>query len=103
MTKLNLVANPTFSAKVGIPVAGGETVDVVFTFRHRTKSQLDEFCSSRAGKSDTESFLEMVSAWNLEDEFNPANVELLLENYIGAAMATFRVYVEQLVQAKVGN
>lgn len=103
MAKLKLVANPTFQAKVGIPVAGGETVDVLMTFKHRTKSALDEFVNSRSGKSDAESFMEMVSAWDLEDEFTAANVDLLLENYIGAAMATFRAYVEQLVQAKVGN
>ena len=103
MAKLKLVANPTFTAKIGIPVAGGDPVDVVFTFRHRTKTQLDEFVRTRADKPDADSVMEMASAWDLEDPFNRENVELLLENYIGAALAIFRGYVDQLVQAKLGN
>jgi hypothetical protein len=42
MAKLKLVANPTFRAKVGIPVAGGPEVPVEFVFKHRTKTALDE-------------------------------------------------------------
>lgn len=103
MTKLKLVANPTFKAKVGIPVAGGEVVEVEMTFKHRTKSALDEFIKSRDKKTDTESFLEMVEAWDLEDAFTRESVDLLLENYIGAALATYRTYIDQLLQHKVKN
>lgn len=103
MAKLKLIAEPTFRAKVGIPTAGGEAIDVEMTFKHRTKTQLDEFVNSRADKPDSESFMEMVTGWELPDEFNRENVDLLLENYIGAALATYRVYIDQLVQAKLGN
>ena len=103
MAKLALVANPTFKAKVPIPVAGGVAVEVEFTFKHRTKTALDEFIKSRADKSDAESFMAMVEGWELEDAFNAENVEVLLQNYIGTALATYRVYVDQLVQAKLGN
>jgi hypothetical protein len=47
--------------------------------------------------------MEMVEGWDLEDEFGKESVELLLENYIGTALATYRVYVDQLVQAKLKN
>lgn len=103
MAKLKLVAKPTFKAKVGIPVAGGDAVPVEFVFRHRTKTALDEWIKSRADKSDAESFMEMVEGWELEDEFNRESVELLLENYVGAALATYRVYIDELVQAKLKN
>jgi hypothetical protein len=103
MAKLALNAAPTFRAKVSIPVAGGPPVDVEMTFRHRTKTQLDEFVKSREGKTDTESFMEMVSAWDLEDPFSVESVSLLLENYIGAALAAYRKYLDELVQAKLGN
>jgi hypothetical protein len=103
MSKLKLVANPTFQSVVGIPVAGGDPVDVLITFKHRTKSELDKFIAGIAKKSDVESFLEMVQGWDLEDEFNKESVELLLENYIGAALAAYRVYVDALVQAKAKN
>lgn len=103
MGKLKLVANPTFKAKVGIPVAGGKSVDVEFVFKHRTKSQLDEFIKTRAEKSDADSFLEMVEGWDLEDAFNKENVEQLLENYIGAAVSTYRAYIDELVANRAKN
>lgn len=103
MAKLKLVANPTFKANVGIPVAGGEPVQVEFTFKHRTKTELETWIKSRADKSDVDSFLEMVVGWELEEAFGRESVELLLENYIGSALATYLVYVDQLLQAKIKN
>ena len=103
MAKLKLVANPTFSADVPIPVAGGEPVNVKMTFKHRTKDALDEFIKTRAEKSDAESFMAMVDGWDLEDPLNAENVETLLQNYIGTALATYRVYIDQLVQARTKN
>ena len=105
MAKLSLVANPTFQAKVGIPMAGEDAkpVPVMLTFKHRTKSQLTEWLNSRQGKDDAESFLDMVSAWDLEDEFKKENIELLLENYAGTAREVLNVYVDQLFKAKLGN
>lgn len=103
MAKLALKAAPTFKASVGIPVAGGEPVMVEFTFKHRTKTTLDEFTKSRADQTDTESFMAMVEGWDLEDAFTKESVDELLENYIGAALAVYRGYVNNLVQAKVKN
>lgn len=103
MPKFALKANPTFVAKVGFPVAGGEPVDVVLTFKHRTKTALDEFLSTRQGRSDVDTFLDMVVGWDLADEFNRANVELLLENHIGVALATYKSYVDELVAHRRGN
>ncbi len=103
MAKLKLVASPTFKAKVGIPVAGGAPAEVEMTFKHRTKSALDEFIKSREDKSDAESFMAMVEGWDLEDAYTKENVDLLLENFIGAALAAYRVYVEELVGARTKN
>ena len=103
MAKLRLVANPTFQAKVGIPIAGGESVDVLMTFKHRTKTDLYAFVSDASGKEDIDLFMAMVSGWELEDEFTRENAATLLENYHGAGLATFRVYIDQLMQAKLGN
>ena len=41
MGKFKLVAEPTFKATVNIPVAGGDSEPVEFTFKHRTKDQLE--------------------------------------------------------------
>jgi hypothetical protein len=103
MAKLKLIAAPTFNAKVGIPVAGGAAVDVEMTFKHRTKTELDLFIKDRPGKTDVESFMDMVTGWELEDDFTAANVKTLLENYGGAAQATFFAYIDELIQAKRKN
>ena len=103
MVKLKLIANPTFDFKVGIPVAGGDPVMVEMKFKHRTKTGLDEFIKGRTDKTDTETFMEMVVGWDLEDPFTRESVDMLLENYAGASLAAFRVYIDQLVQTKVKN
>lgn len=103
MSKLKLVANPTFKAKVGIPVAGGEPVEVELIFKHRTKKDLEAFIASREGKDDTDTFMEMVEGWNLDEPFNRENAETLLQNYIGAALEIFRAYLDELVKAKQKN
>lgn len=96
MAKLTLKAPPTFKAKVAIPVPGGNSVNVEMTFKHRKRSDLKTFIESRDGKSDAESFLDMVEGWELEDAFNEESVELLLQNYQGAALQTYMVYMQEL-------
>ena len=104
MAKLSLIASPTFSADVPIPVAGGDPVLVKIEFRHRTKAALKEWVESNSTRSDLDGFLDMVVGWpGLEDEFNRANVEVLLENYGGASLAVFKVYLDQLIQGRLGN
>lgn len=101
--KLKLVANPTFTAKVGIPVPGGDPVSATFTFKHRTKTVLNEWIAARPGKPDVESFMDMVTGWDLDEPFDKEHVETFLENYIGAAVETYRTYVLQLVEGKAKN
>jgi hypothetical protein len=103
MAQFTLKAAPTFKAKVSLPVPGGGFVPVEFTFKHRTKKALDEFVKTREGKSDAESFASMVAGWELDDAFTPENIDLLLENRIGSALATYRVYIEELTKAREGN
>ena len=103
MAKLSLVPNPTFTAKVAIPQAGGDSVEVEFTFKHRTKTELAEFVKGRAEKSDVESFMDMVCGWELADAFNEANAATLLEGYIGAALSTYQTYIDELVKHKAKN
>lgn len=103
MPKLTLAVNPTFSAKVAVPVAGGDLAEVVFTFRHRTKTELDKFVTSRDGVDDVDSFMDMVVGWDLDEPFTRENVKLLLENYIGSAVSTLKVYIDELVKSKLGN
>lgn len=106
MAKLKLLAEPppTFTGDVPIPVAGGDPVTVKMTFKYRTKTQLDAFLVSRQGTDDADNFLEMVVGWpGHEEDFNRENVELLLEYHTGAALATYRAYVDELMGLRIKN
>lgn len=102
-TKLNLVASPTFTAPVPVPLAGGDPVEVRMTFKHRTKTDLEAWIKARAGQTDLVTFQEMVTGWELEDVFTPENITTFLENYMGAAAVAFQVYVEQLTKHRAKN
>lgn len=100
---LSLKAPPTFKAKVAIPIAGGESHPVEFTFRHMTATRLKEFMTDEAAKtrSDAETILAIAEAWSGVDvEFSRESVELLLQNYQGAAPAIAEKYVLELTQAQ---
>lgn len=102
MTKLSLIANPTFKAKVGIPIAGGNPVEVEFIFKHRTKTELDKWLAIEH-KSDVNVILDVASAWDLQEPFDESNVSILCQNYIGSSREIIKKYVEELTQAKLGN
>lgn len=96
--------NPTFKAKVGIPQAGEADVDVVFTFKYRTKQELDAFDAKNDGqRSNAEIVLDMVEGWAFEEPFTPENVDLLLQRSIGAGVAIHRKYKDELVKVRLGN
>lgn len=102
MAKLTLNANPTFTAKVGIPVPGSdELADIELTFKHRTKDELDSWM--KEGGDDIKMILDMVSGWDLSEKFNDENVGKLLQNYQTAPAAIITVYLSELIKVKKGN
>ncbi len=103
MAKLKLVPDPTFKAKVPIAIAGGPAVDVEFTFKHRTRTALEEFVKAQEGKPWTDTIMDCVTAWDLDEPFTKANVETLLENYMGSGPNIYLAYMEELAQAKQKN
>lgn len=103
MAKLKLTPNPTFKAKVAIPVPGSAPVPVEFTFRHRSKSEAEAFVADGDRPLDASAVMDMAIAWELDDEFNAENVERMLENYLGSALAIFSTYVKELRGAREKN
>ncbi len=47
--------------------------------------------------------LEIVSGWNLDDDFNRENVDVFLDNYPGAGLSIMLAYSTELQRFKVGN
>ena len=103
MAKLQLDAAPTFTAKVGIPVPGGDAAPVLFTFRHRTQTDFAKWLKELDGKDKAKAVVEMTSAWDLEDAFDESSIKRLLSNYMGAFDAILSKYVDELTGARRGN
>jgi hypothetical protein len=101
MAKLKLVANPTFIAKVGIPVAGATDADVTFTFRHRTKAELEDWVKESG--DDVKMILSMATAWDLDEQFNEDTVGVLVQNYMGAPEVIVTAYMKELLKAREKN
>lgn len=105
--KLSLAAKPTFSAIVGIPVPGvAATQPVEFTFRHRTKSALKAWRESIDLDADgvtVEHVLDMATGWELDDPFDRASIELMLEAYPASGLVIFVRYMNEMQDARLGN
>ena len=100
--KFTLTPNPTFKAKVGIPVPGAGVSFVEFTFKGRTRQQLQDFLEDKDGLK-LDAVMLMASGWELEEPFDEEHVEKLLDNYLGAFDAIQTTYLRELTEARTGN
>lgn len=97
MAKLKLQPNPTFPLKVKVHVPGHEPGDVVLTAKHRSKDGVEELIKSIAKMEDDATLiLAIATGWDLEDEFNEANVRAMAQQYVAAPQAIFDAYLEEL-------
>jgi len=101
--KFSLSANPTFKAPVKIGVPGGDPVDVEFTFKHRSKDAMKQFITEMKGKEDVDLIKDIASGWELDDAFDTESLEKLNQNYPGAALGIWQVYVTELQGARAKN
>lgn len=104
MAKLTLKPNPTFVSLVLIPVAGEAPARVAFTFKYRTASELASISSDiQEAKSEVDSVFLVASGWDLDDEFTPENVGLLVDQRPGAARAIFETYFKEVYGVREKN
>ena len=103
MAKLSLQPNPTFKAKVGIPVPGADPAEVEFTFKHRSRTEITAWVDVVADKSDAEAVLDMATAWDLDDAFTSENLARLCDQYAGAGAAIFAGYLRELRGVRAKN
>lgn len=103
MAKIKLIPEPTFTAKVPIPVPGGKPVDVEFTFLHRKRDEVKAFLTDHQDASDVESIEWCAKGWELDDAFTAENIETLCQNYAGAGIAIMTTYFDALRGARTKN
>lgn len=101
--KFSLAAKPTFTARVSIPVPGKAPEPVEFTFKGRTRDEFKEFIDTLAEREDADVVMDICCGWELEEAFDRENVDLLIQNYLGAARAIIEKYLSELTQARLGN
>ena len=103
MAKFKLAVAPTFKAKVAIPVHGGDSVELQFEFKHRTRDQLSEMMKGIEKRKDADLVEDVLAGWELEDPFSKESIELLCQNCAGAPREIIGAYITEITQAKRGN
>jgi len=104
---LKLQPNPTFKAKVGIPVPGEEKpAEIVCVFAHMTRDEFRDFAAPEASatRRDADSLARILRGWeDVDVPFSADAVEQLCQQYHGAAFAISSVFVQELTKARLGN
>ncbi len=127
MTKIKIAQNPTFAAVVLVPRIGAEPAPVQFQFRYMDRLALsamfDRWNAAREDLADkarkdgvtwedvttgeialqAEQLGEIVTGWDLEDEFSPEAIADLVRTCTGAPKAVIDAYQEAYSPARLGN
>ena len=108
MAKLSLTQKPTFTATVQIPVLGGGTEPVQFTFKAKRRAEFAEWLDGLTTKADEarkdeDVVLDIASGWELEEPFNKKNIIELCEVHPGSGRAIVAAYINEYAGAKAGN
>lgn len=127
MAKFSVKRNPTFTASVSLPVVGGESVAVNFTFKHMNRIELAEFQNKRiefaksiadlasqntTTASDIAKFAidfefpqlkGVIEAWDIEEELNDSNLMELVESGSEITAAIVNGYIDAYHKAREGN
>lgn len=103
MAKIKLVADPTFKAKVAVPVPGAASSPVEFTFKWRKRAEVVAWLESAGDMTDAEIIIDCASAWDLDDEFNAENAAKLCDVYAGAGREFVSTYLDELRGVRAKN
>ncbi len=103
MAKLSLAPKSTFFAKVAIPVAGEEDQEIGFTFKYRTRKELPVEFEDPNGLVTPADVRKLAEGWDLDDEFSDENIQLVLDQRLGAWPAIMTKYYKELRGEKEKN
>ncbi|MDU9393220.1 phage tail assembly chaperone [Pseudomonas sp. zfem002] len=127
MAKIKIAQNPTFTAEVLVPRIGAESVPVSFQFRYMDRVALaalfDRWNKARdawaeQAKKDGASWEEVtageialqakqleeiVTGWDLEDEFSSEAIADLVRTCTGAPKAVIDAFQSAYSPARLGN
>lgn len=105
MAKFVLDPNPTFKSKVTFHIPG-DTVTVEFEFKYRNGDEREKYrqeISVMSEKGIVHLLKETIVGWELEDEFNDANLEKMHCNYPEAWLPIVHKYMDEIGFVKQKN
>ncbi len=116
MVEFKLNPKPTFKADVSIPRPGDEDGVLTFTFKHKSRSQLELLEKSLRDTSEQLSstgiysnepmadfLMEICVGWALPDAFSRENMLVLLDNYPRAFDSIATMFTRELMAARGKN
>ncbi|MDH0335199.1 phage tail assembly chaperone [Metapseudomonas otitidis] len=125
MAKFTIAQDPTFTKKVKIPRIGRDPVEVGFTFKYRTQSEVADLlskwgkrreeASEKIGESEFletirahldlegSELLEIVESWEFDDELCHASAVALCESVQGLFARIKSDYFDALKAERLGN
>jgi hypothetical protein len=104
MAKLKLTPDPTFTAKVDVPVPGKGDAPVAFTFIYRDTDAFKAWQESLPDNlTDAETLLTLASGWDLDDPWTPENVERFVKAYPGGVPRVVERYLRELKGVRAKN
>ena len=130
MAKLSLASAPkTFKRTVSIPLLDGSDADIEITYKYKTRSDyaklLDDVVKSekpkdkqKEGEEVTESavdifkrlgagtvdyLMKIIESWDLDDEFNKANIADLIDKFPSAANKISETYRIAILEGATKN
>lgn len=98
-----LQPNPTFKAKVAIPLPGQKKAgEIEFEFRHFSLSKWEAIAAERPVRDVL--IDDIIVGWSgVEEAFSKEALVVLFDEYPGAAAAVFDTFVAELFGAKRKN
>lgn len=127
MAKLKLGSPPkTFKQVVEVPLLDGDTAEITFDFKYRTRKEFGAFVDgflkeSTTGKKKKETeitltdilsgedeanakyIMQIADGWDLEDSFNETSVMQLITEYPSANLAIGEAYMQALMKGRAKN
>jgi hypothetical protein len=130
MGKIKLGARPkSFKSIVKVALPGDESGTIEIDYKYRTQTEAAEYFAlgfddakvraksftdddqdrsfaralEAARTKNADQIMDIAVGWNLDDEFNRANVERLCDELPGVAVAIIDFYRNASIQGRLGN
>jgi hypothetical protein len=99
-----LKPDPTFWARIDIPIPGAEPATLELELRHKRRDQAVAFAQALAEREPLEALREIVVSWRGVDEpFSEPALAELVANYAGAPDRILSAYFDELRGARRKN